>query len=165
MKNELPDPESAPELFENILTRRVLAYFVDLIIVSIISGAVIVVALLVGLVTLGLGWLTIPVALPFSVLIYYVATLGSHNRATVGMQLFDIVLTPTRGVPLDGWKVLLHPFVFWVTIWVFWPLLFIGLFSQRRQLLHDMITNTMMVRRAPMERHWARHNGFADRTV
>lgn len=155
MANDLPDPGTAPELFESILFRRVLAYFVDLIIISIISGAALLVTLVVGLLTLGLGWLTIPIILPFSIFLYYTATLGSHRRATIGMQIFDIVLTPTAGAPLDGWKVLVHPFVFWVTIWIFWPLLFTGLFTRRRQLLHDLLTNTLMVRRAPMERHWA----------
>ena len=155
MANDLPDPGTAPELFENILVRRVLAYFVDLIIISVVSSAALLVTLFVGLLTLGLGWLTIPIILPFSIFLYYAVTLGSHRRATVGMQIFDLVLTPTAGAPLDGWKVLVHPFVFWVTIWIFWPLLFTGLFTRRRQLLHDLLTNTLMVRRAPMERHWA----------
>ena len=155
MANELPDPHTAPELFDNLLARRVMAYIVDIMIISVIVGAALLGTLIVGFVTLGLGWLSLPIILPLSVLAYYAVTLGSHERATIGMRMFDLVLTPTKGAPLDGWKVLVHPFVFWLTIWIFWPLLFIGLFTARRQLIHDMITSTMMVRRSPMERHWA----------
>jgi uncharacterized RDD family membrane protein YckC len=155
MAHDLPDPDTAPELFDNILTRRVLAYFVDVVIISFLGGMVLLTTLLVGLLTLGLGWLTLPIVLPLTVLAYYAVTLGSPSRATIGMRIFDIILTPTQGTPLDGWKVLIHPFVFWLTIWIFWPLLFIGLFTARRQLVHDLLTSTMMVRRSPMERHWS----------
>lgn len=160
MSIELPDPKTSPELFEGILTRRVMAYLVDIVVISIISTAFIVATAIVGLLTLGLAWVTLPIVIPAAVLLYYVVTLGSPSRATIGMRFFDIVLTPTSGPPLEGWKVLIHPFVFWLTIWLFWPVLFIGLFSQRRQLVHDMVTGSLMVRRSPMERHWGNYREF-----
>jgi uncharacterized RDD family membrane protein YckC len=118
-----------------------------------------IVVTIAGIFTLGLLWILMPLFLFFAVLFYYAATLGSPARATVGMRLFDLVLTPTRNAPLDGWKVLIHPFVFWLTIWIFWPLLFVALFTSRRQLLHDLIAGTLMVRRSPMERHWSGVSG------
>lgn len=160
MSISLPDPKTSPELFEGLLTRRIMAYLVDIVIISIISLAFLLATFIVGVLTLGLAWLTLPVIVPLAVLLYYVFTLGSPTRATIGMRIFDIVLTPTSGPPLEGWKVLIHPVVFWLTIWIFWPLLFVGLFTQRRQLLHDMITGTLMVRRSPMERHWGNFNKF-----
>ncbi len=154
MKTTLPDPASAPDLFDGILTRRVLAYLVDVVIIGALALVFMLANIVAGFLTLGLAWLTLPIIVPVAVFLYYVITLGSARRATVGMQVFDIVLTPVNGPPLDGLKALIHPFVFWVTIWIFWPLLFIGLFTQRRQLLHDMITGTLMVRHSPMDRHW-----------
>ena len=157
MTDDLPNPHSAPELFDGVLTRRVFAYLVDLAILFAITMAFLVLTLIAGILTLGLAWLAVPLTLPIAILIYYSATLGSPARATVGMRMCDIVLTPTQGPPLDGLKALIHPIIFWLTIWIFWPLLFIGLFTERRQLLHDLITGTLMVRRSPMERHWANH--------
>lgn len=155
MTTELPDPSTAPELFEGVLTRRVMAYFVDLVLISCLIVVLLLATFIAGVLTLGLAWLTLPVVAPIAVFLYYAATLGSSRRATIGMQMTDIVLTPTQGPPLDGWKVLIHPFVFWISIWIFWPLLFVGLVTQRRQLVHDLITGTLMVRRSPMEQHWA----------
>jgi uncharacterized RDD family membrane protein YckC len=151
---DLPNPETAPELFESVLARRVVAYFIDLVLIGMIAGALVVVGLILGLVTFGLAWLSIPIAAPLAVLAYYAVSLGSTRRATYGMAAMDLVLTPTRGLPLDGWKAIVHPIVFWITIWIAWPLLLLGLFTSRRQLLHDLITGTLMLRRSPMERHW-----------
>lgn len=161
MSDNLPNPDNAPELFEGVLTRRVLAYLVDFVFVAIIAFAALLISVVVGVVTFGLGFITLPFVLPIAVLLYYAATLGSPRRATIGMRVFDVVLTPTHGPPLDGWKVLIHPVIFWLTIWVFWPLLLIGLFTARRQLLHDMLTRTLMVRRSPMQRRWAEGRDFA----
>jgi uncharacterized RDD family membrane protein YckC len=70
------------------------------------------------------------------------------------MAVMDLVLTPTRS-PLDGWAILIHPIVFWVTIWIAWPLVVLPLFTQRRQMLHDFVAGTLMLRRSPMQRHWS----------
>ncbi len=151
----LPDPQSSPELFQGILMRRAVAWFIDLIVLGLLVLAILFGGLLIGVVTLGLGFLALPIALPIAILAYYVATLGSPLRATLGMRAMDIVLTPARGRPLDGWAILIHPLIFWVTVWVSWPItMAIALFTPRRQLLHDLIAGTLMVRRSPMERRF-----------
>jgi uncharacterized RDD family membrane protein YckC len=152
---DLPDPATAPQLFEGVLTRRVLAFLIDLIVLGAISTAILIVGVIAGFLTLGLGWLALPIVVPLAILGYYVLTLGSPMRATVGMQLMDIVLTPTRGQPLDGWKILIHPIVFWITVWVAWPIsLVVALLTPRRETVQDLIAGTLMVRRSPMVRHW-----------
>jgi len=155
----LPDPENAPELFEGLLTRRVFAYLIDLVLIGAMILVFGVIGLIGGFLTFGLAWLALPVLVPASIVLYYAATLGSPKRATVGMQAMDIVLTPTRGQPLDGWMAIIHAAVFWISVWISWPLsLLFALFTPRRQMLHDLITGTLMVRRSPMIRHWQSHN-------
>jgi uncharacterized RDD family membrane protein YckC len=152
---ELPDPANSPQLYEGLLTRRAVAYAIDVAILAGISFVLAMVLLVVGVLTLGLAWLAMPIIIPVAILGYYAATLGSPMRATVGMQAMDIVLTPVRGQPLDGWTILVHPILFWVTIWICWPVsLAFALFTPRRQMLHDLVTGTLMLRRSPMERHW-----------
>ena len=153
----LPDPASAPELFDGLLTRRVAAYLIDLVLMGVIVVVLSVVGAVLGFFTFGLAWVSLIFVVPASIVLYYAATLGSHRRATVGMQAMDIVLTPTRGQPLDGWMAILHALVFWVTVWISWPVsLLFALFTPRRQMIHDLVVGTLMVRRSPMARHWQR---------
>jgi len=151
----LPDPATAPELFDGVLTRRVFAFVIDLVMLGAMVLAFSLVGLVAGFLTFGLAWVALVVVVPASIVLYYAATLGSPKRATVGMQLMDIVLTPTRGQPLDGWMAVIHAAIFWVTVWISWPLsLLIALFTPRRQMLHDLLVGGLMVRRSPMVRHW-----------
>lgn len=153
----LPDPATAPELFDGLLTRRATAYLVDVVLMSVIVFAITLVGAILGFFTFGLAWVSLVFAVPAAIILYYAATLGSPRRATVGMQMMDIVLTPTRGQPLDGWMAVLHALVFWITIWICWPVtLLFALFTPRRQMIHDLIMGTLMVRRSPMLRHWQR---------
>lgn len=153
----LPDPDTAPELFEGVLTRRVVAFLIDLFIMGLMVVAFSIIGAIAGFLTFGLAWLALIFVLPATIVLYYGATLGSPKRATVGMQAMDIVLTPTRGQPLDGWMAIIHAAVFWVTTWISWPIsLLFALFTPRRQMIHDLIVGTLMVRRSPMVRHWRR---------
>lgn len=155
MQQTLPDPASAPELYEGLLTRRVIAYFIDLAIISVVAIAAAVVAFVGGILTLGLAWLVAPAIILASIAGYYALTLGSPRRATLGMGMMDLVLTPTRGTPLDGWRAFAHPFVFWLTCWFLPPFSYlVALFTPRRQMLHDLLLGTLMLRRSPMDRHW-----------
>lgn len=151
----LPDPATAPELFEGLLTRRVVAFFIDALVMGLMIVSFAFVALIAGFLTFGLAWLALVVVVPATIVLYYAATLGSPRRATLGMQAMDIVLTPTRGQPLNGPMAFIHAGVFWITTWISLPisLLFV-LFTPRRQMIHDLIVGTLMVRRSPMERHW-----------
>lgn len=154
---QLPDPATAPELFEGLLTRRVFAAIVDIVLISLIVSVVSLAGAILGFFTFGLAWVSLVFIVPASIVVYYAMTLGSPRRATVGMQMMDLVLTPTRGQPLDGWMAVIHALVFWITFWISWPIsLLFALFTPRRQMIHDLIVGTLMVRRSPMLRHWQR---------
>ncbi|NGP19043.1 RDD family protein [Devosia aurantiaca] len=153
----LPDPATAPELFDGLLSRRVGAYLIDLVLIGVLSLVFGVAGLIFGLLTFGLGLVAMVFVIPAAVVVYYGVTLGSPRRATVGMQVMDIVLTPTRGQPLDGWMAIFHAALFWLTFWISWPItILFALFTPRRQMIHDLIMGTLMVRRSPMVRRWQR---------
>lgn len=152
----LPDPTTAPELFEGVLTRRVFAFGIDAAIMAAMLLVVTIVGAIAGFFTFGLAWVSLVVAIPAVIVLYYAATLGSPRRATIGMRAMDLVLTPTRGAPLDGPLAFLHVAMFWLTIWISWPVsIAFALFSPRQQMVHDLIVGTLMVRRSPMARHWS----------
>ena len=151
----LPDPATAPELFRGVIGRRALAFLLDVAIMISFMAMLFVVGLIFSLVTLGLGIVLLPFIIPLVIAAYYALTLGSSMRATIGMKAFDLVLTPAAGAPLDGLKILIHPIIFWITCWFAWPLsLLFAFFTPRREMVHDFLTSTLMVRRSPMVRHW-----------
>ena len=84
------DPWTQPELFRGVLSRRVFAFLIDLVVLSIpVILAVIFIAVF-GLITLGLGWVLFWLVSPASViwaLVYYGSTLGGPHSATLGMRV------------------------------------------------------------------------------
>jgi uncharacterized RDD family membrane protein YckC len=143
------DPMLEPELFRGVLTRRVFAFLIDVVVLSvpIILGYVFIA--LFGLITLGLGWVLFWLAWPASVIwaiVYYGASLGGPHSATLGMRVMDLELRTWYGAP--GYFVLgaMHGVLFWISISFLSPLvLLVGLFNSRRRLLHDFVLGTVIV--------------------
>jgi uncharacterized RDD family membrane protein YckC len=143
------DPYLQPELFRGVLTRRVFAFLIDLVVLSVpvILGYVFIAVF--GLITLGLGWALFWLAWPASVvwaILYYGATLGGPHSATIGMRVMDLELRTWYGAP--GYFVLgaMHAVLFWVSISFLTPLIvLVGLFNGRRRLLHDVILGTVVI--------------------
>ena len=151
MNRNLPDPHSHPELFDGVLVRRALAYGIDVAILFALTVVLKVLFGVAGIFTFGLAWLGFFLCAPLALILYYGATLGSPRRATLGMQAMDLVLTPGNQGMLNGWLSIAHPLLFWVSIWICWPIsLAIVLFTPRRQMLHDLLLNVLMVRRSPL---------------
>src|SRR5580704_6739356 len=143
------DPWSQPELFRGVLTRRVFAFLIDVLVMSIpVILAVIFIAVF-GVVTLGLGWALFWLVSPASViwaLIYYGASLGGPHSATLGMRMMDLELRTWYGAPSYFVLGAMHAVLFWVSVSVLSPLvLLVGLFNGRRRLLHDIILGTVVI--------------------
>ncbi|HLZ01783.1 MAG TPA: RDD family protein [Bradyrhizobium sp.] len=143
------DPYLEPELFRGVLTRRVIAFIIDVIVLSIPIVLAILFIAVFGLVTLGLGWTLFWLVSPASViwaLVYYGTTLGGPRSATIGMRVMDLELRTWYGAP--GYFVLgaAHAVVFYISISVLSPLiLLIGLFNARRRLAHDFLLGTVVI--------------------
>ena len=143
------DPDLEPELFRGVLTRRVFAFLIDLIVLSVpvILGYIFIA--LFGVITLGLGWVLFWLAWPASVIwaiVYYGASLGGPHSATVGMRVMDLELRTFYGAP--GYFVLgaMHAVLFWVSVSFLSPLVvLVGLFNGRRRLLHDIVLGTVII--------------------
>ena len=83
------DPATQPELFDGVLSRRVAAFIIDFIILAIPVVLVAMFIFVFGIVTIGLGfalyWLLPPGTVIWA-LLYFGATLGGPNSATIGMR-------------------------------------------------------------------------------
>jgi uncharacterized RDD family membrane protein YckC len=146
------DPYDQPDLFRGVLTRRAIAFLIDLIVLAIPIVLAMIFIAVFGLITLGLGWLLFWLVSPLSIvwaLVYYGITLGGPHSATVGMRTMDLELRTWYGAP--GYFVLgaAHALVFWVTISFLTPLiLIVGLLNSRKRLLHDILLGTIVVNRS-----------------
>jgi uncharacterized RDD family membrane protein YckC len=143
------DPYLQPELFRGVLTRRIIAFLIDVIVLSVpVILAVLFIAVF-GVVTLGLGWALFWLVSPASViwaLVYYGASLGGPHSATIGMRMMDLELRTWYGAP--GYFVLgaMHAVLFWISVSVLSPfVLLLGLFNGRRRLLHDIVLGTVII--------------------
>lgn len=151
------DPYLEPELFRGVLTRRVVAFIIDVIVLSIPVVLAILFIAVFGLVTLGLGWALFWLVSPASIIwaiVYYGSTLGGPHSATIGMRVMDLELRTFYGAP--GYFVLgaMHAVLFWVSISFLSPfVVLVGLFNGRRRLLHDIVLGTVVINtsvRAPV---------------
>jgi uncharacterized RDD family membrane protein YckC len=149
LKPHAYDPAANPELFEGVLARRIVAFFIDVVIIAIPVVFVAMIIFAFGLITFGLGWLLFWLLSPGTViwaLIYYGSTFGSPASATIGMRVMDLEMRTWYGAPAYFVLGAVHAVVFWVTISVLTPLiLLVGLFNERRRLLHDILVGTVVI--------------------
>ena len=143
------DPDWQPELFRGVLTRRVFAFLIDLVVLSVpvILGYIFIAVF--GVITLGLGWILFWLAWPATIvwaIVYYGASIGGPHSATMGMRVMDLEVRTWYGAP--GYFVLgaCHAVLYWVSMSFLTPLvLLVGLFNGRRRLLHDIILGTVVI--------------------
>ena len=142
------DPEQA-EYFEGVLSRRIVAFFIDAILVL---GPIFLLAIFIailGLLTFGLGWLLFFLLSPIFVIwaiVYTGMTLGSPASATVGMRMMDLEMRTWYGAPMYFLLGAVHVILFWITVSVLTPLiLLVGLLNARKRLLHDFLCGTIVV--------------------
>ena len=143
------DPWLQPELFRGVLTRRVVAFLIDLIVLSIPVVLAVLFIAVFGIITLGLGWMLFWLVSPASIiwaLLYYGASLGGPHSATLGMRVMDLEMRTWYGAPAYGLLGAIHAIAFWISVSALTPLvLLVGLFNTRRHLLHDMLVGTVVI--------------------
>ena len=143
------DPYSEPELFRGVLTRRVIAFIIDVFILTVPVALAVIFIAVFGLITLGFGWHLFFLVSPASIvwaLIYYGSCLGGAHSATIGMRMMDLEMRTWYGAPCYFLLGALHPVLFWISISIFSPfVLLIGPFNARRRLLHDFVLGTVVI--------------------
>jgi uncharacterized RDD family membrane protein YckC len=126
------DPIANPELFEGVLARRCLAFVIDVIIIAVPVVFAAVFIFIVGLVTLGLGWVLYWLLSPAAViwaLCYYGLTFGSPASATLGMRVMDIEMRTWYGAPAYFVLGAVHAIAYWFTVSFLTPLIHWSRFS------------------------------------
>jgi len=153
------DPVTQPELFEGVLPRRIVAFVID---VTIITIPVVLAAMFIfafGIVTLGLGWALywlLPPATVIWAVVYFGLTLAAPQSATIGMRAVDLEMRTWYGASAYFVLGAVHAVLFWLSVTMLTPfILLVCFFNERRRLLHDILLGTVVInngRRAAMLR-------------
>ena len=146
------DPATQPELFEGVLARRIVAFLIDLMVISVPLIFLAIFLFVFGLVTLGFGWFLFVFYGPIAViwaLVYYGLTLGSPASATIGMRIVDLEMRTSYGAPCYFVLGAVHAIGYWLTVTLLTPfILLVALVNDRRRLAHDMLLGTIVINNA-----------------
>ncbi|MGF1554197.1 MAG: RDD family protein [Paracoccaceae bacterium] len=145
----LPDPIDEPALYEGVRSRRLAAFCLDLMVILVLLGGVAIIAVIVNVLTFGLA---LPFTVPaFAVIgLIYRTTMVMERSATLGMMAFGIELRDGEGVRLTAGLALVHAGLYTAALYMT-PIQAISLlyclFNPRKQMLHDVVAGTVMIRR------------------
>jgi uncharacterized RDD family membrane protein YckC len=134
---------------DGVRTKRVFAVLIDWAIILGLCIPVAIVIFLLGVATLGLGWILYGAMFPAVSLLYSGFTMGSPRQATIGMRLMDIHVERTDGSHIDFLTAVAHTFLFWAANVIATPLvLLVTLFTDNKRTVHDLLTESVVKRGA-----------------
>ncbi len=134
----LPDPETHSEFYEDVPSKRLIAWFVDFLFIALLTAFLSIFTLFTALFILPLFYAAIS-------FVYRWVSL-SRRSATPGMRLMAIEFRRADGEHFDGGTAFMHTAGYFVSVAVF-PLQLISigamLMTERRQGLTDMVLGTV----------------------
>ncbi|MBB4122145.1 RDD family protein [Martelella radicis] len=140
-------PNAGSPAYSGVLSRRVLAFLVDYLIIAILWVPAAVLLFFVGIATLGLAFFLYPVLYFIVAVFYFGFTMGGISQASLGMRSMGLRIVRTDGLRMDFLTAAVHLALFWLFNSVLTPLvLLVGLFTDRKRLLHDFLVGAVIVR-------------------
>ncbi|MBT3989417.1 MAG: RDD family protein [Rhodospirillaceae bacterium] len=140
------DPLIHPELYIGLIFKRVAAYIIDALIISVIVGFVWVGLGILGIVTLGLTFGLMGIVIFIIPFAYHTFFIGGPNSATIGMQIMDIEVRRWIGGSPDYSQAAVLTVLFYGSIALTaWLILLIAFFGNSRRCLHDYFSGTVVV--------------------
>lgn len=148
-RQDVFDAALHPDLFAGVRSRRIFAFLIDVIAIALLTLAAGVLVFVLGVFTLGLGFLLYAI-LPTAVALIYVAfTLGGPQSATPGMRAMGLEMRLWYGDRPYPLLAAVHAILFWFSISLLTPfVLLVSLFSDRKRLLHDMVLGVVVMNSA-----------------
>lgn len=135
------------DFIQGVMTRRCLAWLLDLLFIGLLFVPVWLLLLLFGLLTLGLGFGAMAI-LPTVPFLYHFLSLLRASSATPGQALMGLTVRRDDDLgPPTGIQALVSIAMFYVTMATSGLLLLIALFTTRHRTLHDLASGLVVVRR------------------
>ena len=132
-------------LTDGVRTRRIFAWFVDLLLIGLIVAGLWFALMLFGLLTLGLGFPLMGI-LPFIPFCYHFLFVAGSG-ATPDQQALGLAVRRNDDLgPPTALQALIYTLVFYLTLALTGLLLLISLFTIRKRTLHDIASGLVVVR-------------------
>jgi uncharacterized RDD family membrane protein YckC len=133
-------------LTRGVLTRRLLAWCVDIFLLAIILAACWTTGLVFGLMTLGFG-MPILSLMPLVPLAYHCLFLASPLSATPGQALLGLRVRRNDDMARPNFaQAVVSTLIFYLTLATSGLLLLVALFTVRHRTLHDLLSGLVVVR-------------------
>lgn len=142
-----PSPAVRPQLYGGLLPRRCFAYLLDVIIIAVLGLCLGFALTIMGILTLGLLTPLAAIILALWPLTYHSLFLALRG-ATPGMRFFGLEARSWEGQPIAPLQAIIVTILFYVSVGLTaWLILLVALFNDRGRALHDILANTVIVRR------------------
>ncbi len=129
-----------PALYDGIIVKRMIAFVIDAVILSILGAALIA----LGIMSFGLLLPLIWPVLPVIPLAYHTLTVGARGSATIGMRICGIRVISIDGVAPNLLQAFILALLFYLTVGATSGLiLLVALFTDRGRCLHDFVAGTL----------------------
>jgi len=143
-----PIDERPAQDVSGVMGSRVFAWIGDIVVVFALSWLLVIAIGVLGVLTLGLGWLLFP-AVAATAFVYAAITIGGRRQATWGMRMAGLRVETVNGGRPDALAAAVHALLFYVAagtvgLWVLDIL--IGFARSDRRLGHDILTGLVVVR-------------------
>ncbi|MCB1381443.1 MAG: RDD family protein [Notoacmeibacter sp.] len=136
-------------LYDGVRSRRIFAFLIDYAIILLLTIPFALAIALLGILTLGLGWMLFAFFGPLVALSYDAFTLGSRDQATTGMKMMGIRLERLDGGRVDPLLAIVHTVLFWAgNVFTSGVILLAPLVLDRKRTVHDLLLGTAVVRTA-----------------
>lgn len=136
---------------DGVRTRRIFAFLLDLIYLSVLVLGVSAVLFVLGIPTLGLTWFLIPALFslfPLVALFYNGFTVSGWRMATPGMRHMDLEMRLVDGAPVPLLNAAVHAVLFYLSVTFLTPfILLVCLVALNKRCLHDMLSSVVVTRR------------------
>lgn len=144
---------------EGVRTRRVFAFFVDLVMIFSLIAGVFLLAFLFAIPTFGLSFIALfaalPLLMPTIALLYNGISISGPGRGTIGMRMFDIQVTQRDGRTAGFFQAAIHAVLFYIPGIAFVQphlvfllvLLLPTFFEADKRMLHDILAGVLVTRR------------------
>lgn len=140
-----------PVRTDGVLSRRLFAYLIDLVVIAVLTALFGILIGVAGLVTFGLGWVLYAVLVPGTAILYSALTVGGTGTGTFGMRMTGLTAVDVQtGGPIGYLLAGLHALMFYVGIGTLLLLvldLLIGFAREDRRLGHDLLAGLIVARR------------------
>ena len=137
---QIPDPATQPEFFEGVIVKRLIAWTLDLIAITIIAA-------IFATLPLFIGWFFFPLVFLAVKLVYCIGTI-SRTSATPGMRLMNIELRNREGRALEPSEAAVYTISYVISMAFVIPQLItlaLTVITPKGQGLHDMFAGATVI--------------------